>query len=100
LIHEPFDPDRFVSAVHASLNRLPKGAAAPRIAVDRAGDGTGITVTVSLFDAARASEVGKSGSITPAKPPAPGERLGWNFSEQVAAGTKGLPGASGVTSRG
>ncbi|HYT92499.1 MAG TPA: hypothetical protein VEL76_27535 [Gemmataceae bacterium] len=97
---KPFDPERFVSAVRASLNRLPKGAAALRIAVDRAEDGTGITVTVSLFDAARASEVGNAGSITPAKPPAPGERLGWNFTEHVATGTKGLHGASGVTSRG
>ena len=68
-----------------------------RVAVDRAGDGTGMTVTVSLLDAARAGDVGKFGSITPAKPPAPGERLGWNFTEHVAAGTRGFHGASGVT---
>jgi hypothetical protein len=93
---KPFDPDSFLELMRLSVKNLPKGAFALRFSVDRAGDGTGVTIKVDLLDEARAKKLGRSASISPDANAPKNVPWSWNFNESVNVGRKGLHGGTGA----
>ncbi len=93
---KPFDPRAFVQTIRDLVSKLPQGVHAFRLAANREGDGTGLTITIDLLDETRASRLGRSGWLAPE----PGEEKGrpycWHFSRRVEAGSKSLLGGSGI----
>jgi hypothetical protein len=94
----PFEPDDFREAVRSLAKKLPEGVPAVRFSVTRDGDGTGITLTVDLLDAARTERLARHGWIA-RDPSLPKDVPSfWNCDVRVRLGRKSLLNSSGVTS--
>jgi hypothetical protein len=95
LKHRPFDPKAFLQTVDFLVRHWPRDVHGVRLAVDRAGDCTGMTLTVDLLDEARASLLGRSGRIAPGRATPRDRPSGWDYSERVQVGRKHLHGVQG-----
>jgi hypothetical protein len=94
---KPFESGTFMELIRSLVEDLPRGVHALRFAVDRTGDGTGVTVRVDLLDESRAKQLGRSGSITHDETAKKGLPFAWNFNEHVEVGREHLRSVSGVS---
>jgi hypothetical protein len=83
-----FDPDAFLIMMQWSMKNKSNETQALCFAVDRACDGTGVTIKVELFDKDHAKLLGRSGTNTPNKNAPRDAPESWTIAMSIRAGEK------------